>query len=752
MFDALGQSLVIERRLDATAHDDEPSLRESNRRYPLTDDSGQARSVFAVQGMYCAACAGVIEAALAAVPGVVAAEVNAASHRLRVHWDPQRTRVSQIVNAVHRAGYNALPVQGEDVQAAQRAEARRALWRLFVAVFCMMQVMMLMAPTYFARPGEIAPDLLALLHWSAWVLSLPVMLFCAGPFFSGAWAALRQQRIGMDLPVALGIAITFIAGTGSTFDPQGPFGPHVYLDSMTMFVAFLLSARWLEQRARARSSQALDALLHRLPDSVERLDDAGLAQTVPATRLRAGDRVRVAAGQAIPGDGVLLEGHAQLDEALLSGESHPVERRAGDSVVGGSINLGAPVLVKLSQVGQGTRYQQIIDLVARALTERPTMVRAADRLAGPFLCGVLILAALAILVWSFLDPSRALMVGVSVLIVTCPCALSLSAPAALLSAAGALARRGVLVQRLDAFEALARADVACFDKTGTLTQDRLVLAQTRHAPQADVADLRARAASLAAQSHHPLSVALAQALPSAQRPWSGLRELLGQGVEAFDETGRCWRLGAPGWVGVPVEPSGRPMVACATLDAAPQRWIHFDFDEALRPDANSALHALRAQGVAVQVLSGDAPASVQRIARLLGIAQAQGAATPEDKLAALSASQAQGHVVMMVGDGLNDGPVLARANVSFALSHGSALAQQRSDFVVLGSRLAELPATRALALRTMRVVRQNLAWAVLYNLTCVPLALAGLLPPWAAGGGMALSSLAVVVNALRLGR
>jgi len=736
----------------AAALDDEDALADCTRWQTRADGSRRGVTVFAVRGIFCAACAGVIEGAVMTVAGVEHAEVNAASRRLQVVWDPQRARASVLVDAVRKAGYGVLPTQREDAHAELRRESRSALWRLFVASFCMMQVMMLTTPVYLAAPGEIAPDLLALLRWASWMLSLPVLLFSAGPFFVGALRALRQRRIGMDVPVALGIAITFIAGTGATFEPGGLFGREPYLDSMTMFVAFLLAGRWLELRSRTRSTEALDALLQRLPSSVERLQADGTAQTVPVARLHAGDRVRVAAGQAFPGDGAVLEGQTQVDEALLSGESRPVERGVGDAVVGGSLNLAAPVVVRLDRVGEGTRYQQIVDLVQRALTERPGLVRAADRLAGPFLWVVLALAATAVAAWSFIDPSRALWVGVSMLIVTCPCALSLAAPTALLSAAGALARRGVLVQRLDAFEALARTDVACFDKTGTLTQDRLVLADTSLDSRGDGVELRALAASLAAQSSHPLSVALVRALPKATRHWTELREAPGQGVEATDSQGRRWRLGAPAWVGVTVPVSARPAVACGPVGGGPREQIGFEFDEALRPEASDALHELRRQGLDVRLLSGDSPGSVLVVARSLGIASANAGKSPEDKLAALSAWQREGHRVLMVGDGLNDGPVLARADVSFALSHGSALAQQRSDFIVLGSRLGEVPAARALAVRTMRVMRQNFAWAALYNAACVPLALFGWLPAWAAGAGMALSSLVVVANAARLSR
>ncbi len=737
----------------AAALDDETALAGSTRWHERDGGGREGDTLFAIQGMYCAACAGVIEAALRKVPGVAQAEVNAASRRLQVRWDPQRVGASAIVEAVRRAGYRALPAHREDAQSALRREARAGLWRLFVAGLCMMQVMMLTLPVYVAAPGAIAPDLLALLRWSAWMLTLPVMLFSAGPFFRGAWQAVRQRRIGMDVPVALGIAVTFIAGTAVTFGSGGRFGSEPYLDSLTMFVTFLLAGRWLEMRARARSTEALDALLLRLPDSVERFDADGVARPVATARLQVGDRVRVVAGQAFPGDGTLLEGRTQVDEAMLSGESRPVDRAVGDAVIGGSLNLGGPVVVLLQQLGEGTRYAQILDLVGRALIERPAIVRATDRLAGPFLWTVMALAAAAFAVWSVIDPPRALWVGVSVLIVTCPCALSLAAPAALLSAAGALARRGVLVQRLDAFEALAQTDLACFDKTGTLTQDKLVLAASMTSEGVDAAELSARAASLAAQSHHALSVALAQALPQARHDWRELVEVPGLGVQGLDDRGRLWRLGAPAWVGLAVDAgTARPAVACAPADNAAREWIRFEFDEALRSDVHDALASLREQGVQLRLVSGDATRSVQGIAERLGIDRAQGGASPQDKLDTLAGWQHEGHRVLMVGDGLNDAPVLARADVSFALSHGSALAQQRSDFIVLGSRLAEVPAARARAMRTMRIVRQNLSWAVIYNAVCVPLALGGWLPAWAAGAGMATSSLAVVLNALRAGR
>ncbi|MCW5640147.1 MAG: cation-translocating P-type ATPase, partial [Rubrivivax sp.] len=414
------------------------------------DAAGQriATSNLRLSGMYCAACADTIEQALLSVGGVRSASVSAAGQRAAVRWDPAATRPSALVAAVRRAGYDAAPDLAAPAREQRRAESRQALWRLFVAWFCMMQVMMLATPSYVAGPGELAPDLARLLNWGSWVLSLPVLAFSAGPFFRGFVTSLRRRRISMDVPVAIGIAVTFVASSGATFDPGGWFGHEVYFDSLTMFVSFLLAARWFELRAHHRAAATLEGALDSMPQQAERLLADGGSETVSVQRLQRGDRVRVALGQAFPADGRLLDGPTHVDEALLSGESTPQPRAAGDEVVAGSLNVGAPVTVAVERAGADTRYEAIVALMRDAFSQRPSLARVADRWAGPFLWTVLALASGAALVWSRLDPQRAVWVAVAVLIVTCPCALSLAVPATLVSAAGGLARRGALVQRL----------------------------------------------------------------------------------------------------------------------------------------------------------------------------------------------------------------------------------------------------------------------------------------------------------------
>lgn len=731
---------------------------------------GQSRLL--LSGMHCTACAGLIEEALCRVEGVQAAEVSGAAQRAVVTWDPARTQVSTLIEAVRRAGYGAFPDTGAQAVALATRETRQSIWRLFVAAFCMMQVMMYATPAYVADPGDITPDMLRLLNWASWVLSIPVIVFAAGPFFRGAWRGLRERRISMDLPVALGIAVTFVASSAATFNPGGIFGSEVYFDSLTMFVSFLFAARVLEARARQRAAQSLDGVMRRLPDAVERLDAQGQGTLVAASALAVGDRVRVHAGQAFAADGRLVAGRTLVDEAMLSGESRPVDRAVGDEVSAGCINLSAPVVMQVLQLGAQTRYQRIVSLVERALTERPAFILATDRIAGPFLWAVLVLAALAWGAWMFIDPSRALWVAVSVLIVTCPCALSLGAPVALLASAGELARRGILVQRLDALEILTRVQDVVFDKTGTVTEDRLALAQVSvlaPVPDWSAARLEVLAAALARQSMHPLSRALAQARPAGEGvdeaeaiSFDVVREQPGQGLEA---TARQHaqvmpvRLGGPDWCGVgQAELPSRPAVWLAVSmrgESGEPVWqpvCRFEFDEVLRADAVSGAAALARAGLALHLLSGDQPASVQAMADRLGIGDARARCTPEDKLAAVESLQAAGRVVVMVGDGINDAPVLARADVSIALGTAAALAQARADVIVLSDRIEDIPGLIDTARRTVAIVRQNIRWALFYNGASVPLALAGWLPPWLAGLGMALSSLAVVLNALRLTR
>ena len=720
-----------------------------------------AESQFQLSGLHCAACAGIIERALQGQPGVQGATVNAASARLSLRWRPAETRLAHLLACIERSGYGAAPDVAAPARALREREQRQAVWRLFVAAFLMMQVMMMAAPAYFAEPGDLSPDLARLLQWASWVLSLPVLLFSAGPFFRGAWLQLRAKRLGMDVPVALGLAVTFVASSGALFEPGGMFGHEVYFDSLTMFVSFLLAGRWLELRARHRAAASLEAANSGLPDAVERIEADGSVSRVAPMRLRVGDLVRVCAGQAFPADGRVESGSSSANEALLSGESQPVAKASGDEVVAASINLQAPLLVRVSRVGADTRHEAIQRLMREAMSQRPASIELADRVAGYFLWVVLLLAGGAALLWSSIEPGRAVWVAVSVLIVTCPCALSLAAPSARLAATGALARRGVLLVHMDVLETLCRVDTVVLDKTGTLTEDRMaLLAQAATAP-AEEASLLAAARSLARQSQHPFSRALVQSGPESEPAdtfsvWQQVQEHPGRGLQALDAQGQVWRLGAPAWVASETQMAQLPQSlhqgAQLAFGRPEGQVLLMQFGELLRADAGEALQQLHALGLSTCLLSGDAPERAEALAHQAGVQRAMGGASPEHKLAEVQRLQETGRCVLMVGDGINDAPVLARADASVVMGQGAMLARASADALLLSGRLMDLVVLRRQALRTRRIIRQNLAWAAAYNAACIPLALAGYLPPWAAGLGMACSSVWVVLNAQRLAR
>jgi Cu2+-exporting ATPase len=608
-------------------------------------------------------------------------------------------------------------------------------------------------PAYVAKDGDITPDMVFLLRWASWVLTLPVVLFSCGPFFSNAMRDIRARRVSMDLPVALGMVITFLLSTVATFEPEGIFGAEVYYDSLTMFVFFLLTGRWLELRVRDRTAGALEALMNRLPDSVERQLPNGEFERVAVRRVMVGDVVRISPSESFPADGVILQGQTLADEALLTGESRPQARGVGDSVVAGSHNLSGIVTVRVVQVGEGTQFSQIVSLMENASLQKPRLAQLADRIAKPFLIGVLVLAALSAVYWWPNNPGHALMVAVAVLVVTCPCALSLATPAAMLAAAGNLARHGVLVRNLQALESLAEIDTVIFDKTGTLTQDGQRITQVMTAEDVTPEYALGLAAALAKHSLHPLSLALVKAHEAsglgAAPEVQDVNERIGLGLEGRLEG--LLRLGSATFCisrtkGIPDKAH-----VCQVHLCTENEWLaSWQLSEDVRADAVQTVQALKNLNVDVWLLSGDLPEAAQHVAQEVGITQAFGACTPQDKLSRMQAAQSQGARVAMVGDGLNDGPVLAGAHVSMAFGNAVPLAQSKSDLVLMGGSLLVVAQSVKLARHTLRVVKQNLMWAAAYNAVCVPLAVVGLLPAWLAGLGMALSSLWVVLNSLRL--
>ncbi|SDL29903.1 Cu2+-exporting ATPase [Modicisalibacter muralis] len=740
-------------RAETWAVFDDPELqRQFVHRVPgdAVDDS-RVQATFAVDGITCAACAWLIEHRLNDLDGLESSAVNLSHHRLHLIWDPTRLALSRILSELAAIGYPTQPYEPNIAQQKLQRDERQAIRRLIVAGVAMMQVMMFSIPLYVAGPDGIGEGFQQLFHWLSLTLSTAVVTFSAVPFFRGALRDLRVRHLGMDVPVAIAILGAYLASAYAVLIGSN----ETYFDSVTMFTFFLLFSRYIEMRARRRNGHSGNAMTGVLPASATRLEADGSERIVPANHLRPGDRVLVRPGHGVPADGMIVSGQASLDESMLSGESLPIARSVGDSVTGGSLNTDSPLTIEVTRSGRDARAAGILELSDRAFASRPKIAEQASRMAHHFVLRVLIATIGVAIVWSFIDPSRVLWVTLSVLVVTCPCALALATPTALTASHGQLRRRGVLITRAHAIEGLSQATRVVFDKTGTLTEGRMRLRETR--PLADgLSAQRARelAATLEAHSEHPI----ARAFRDHREPRLSACEVRnhpGQGLEGVIDEHR-YRLGRADFCMAtpPAEPEQRGQWLLLSRyepgDATPLAW--FRLDDALREDAHATIAALRQAGLEVELLSGDGRNAVAALADEVGITTWTAGATPEDKLARIQALQADGEQVVMVGDGINDVPVLAAADVSVAMNGATDLARTRADGVLMSPRLWRIVEAVQLARLTRRLIRQNLTWALCYNLCALPLAALGLVPPWAAALGMSASSLVVVGNALRLNR
>ena len=673
--------------------------------------------------MRCSACLWLIEETLRRLPGVVRADVNYATRRAHVAWDPERVDLARVIEAVRAVGYDACPYDPRREAELERRERRAALWRLFVAAFGAMQVMMYAFPAY-VEEGPLPADTQALMRWASLLLTLPVVLFACRPFFEGAWLELRRRRIGLDTPIALGIGGGFLASAWATLAGTG----EVYFDSIAMLAFLLLAARYAESIVRRKAAAMLDPLL-RLSAS---------------KAFAVGERVAIAPGERIPADGVVEAGRSSADESLLTGESWPVPKRPGDELIGGSINLEQTLVLRVTRAGADMRAAAIARLAERAAAFRPAFVEAADRLARALIWVVLAAAA-----WSFWrtgDP----WIAVAILVATCPCAIALAAPIVLTRAGAALLGQGVLLARARALAPLDRVTDVVFDKTGTLTEGRLALARTACLAGLEEGACRRLASALEGASLHPV----AKALRAADAPQAdGIVDHPGSGIEG-NVAGARLRIGSARFcaalAGSPA-PAGLAHGTRTTVFLAGEgRWLAaFELEDTPRPGAQAVVGRLQELGLKVHLCSGDAPEPVHETASRLGIAAYRGLMTPQEKLSYVRALQHEGRVVAMVGDGLNDTPVLAGADVSIAIAGGADAAQLRADAVLLGRSLEGILLLAGTARRAMRLVKQNLAWALAYNALVLPLAAAGLLGPWQAALGMGASSVAVLLNALR---
>jgi Cu2+-exporting ATPase len=691
------------------------------------------RTILAVPSMHCAGCMSKIERGLVTVPGVTSARVNLSARMVTVSHDPVLGS-RDLVRALDDLGFEAQ--ERRDELSPRLSAARPLLAPLAVAGFAAMNVMLLSVSVWSGAEGATRE----LFHWISALIAIPAIAFAGRPFFKSAHQALRRGHTNMDVPISLGVLIA----TGLSFYETARHGEHAYFDGALMLLTFLLVGRVLDAMMRDRARTGVDALISQAAQGAMVIGADGALAWIKATALEPGMVMRVATGERLAADGEIVAGQSRFDQSLLTGESASVALHTGEQALAGTLNLEAPVDVRVSHAGHDTTLAEIARLMEASTQSRSLYVRIADRAARLYAPAVHSLAALTVVGWLLAGASlyQALVIGVAVLIITCPCALGLAVPVAQVVASGSLMRAGIMVKDGSALERLAPVNRALLDKTGTLTMgkplpDPVVLgALDRH--EAEVA------LALASSSRHPISRALADALSArgvAAAPLENAREIAGEGVFA-DWRGLRVALRRP-------QGSSGGIAAALDIEGYPARLI--PFSDQLRPDVPAALDQLAALGIDCSILSGDRHEAVAEIARETGLC-AQNNARPADKQALVTRLRASGRKVLVVGDGLNDGPALAAADASIAPGSASDVGLQAADFVFMQDSLLALPRAVRAARRTMAVVKQNFALAIGYNMLAVPLAVAGLVTPMVAAIAMSTSSLIVVGNSLRLAR
>ena len=700
-----------------------------------------------IEGISCAACGWLIEKHLREESSVAEARLNVSNHRLHIRWNQQQVPLSTLLQKIHQIGYVAHPWQADTATERMAAENKRSLRKVGVAGLLWMQVMMATMATWPEFNIDLSAGFDTILRWTSLILTTPIVFYCSSEFFLGAWRDIKTRHLTMDVSVSLAIGGAYLAGIWSTLTGQG----ELYFDACGMFALFLLSGRYLEKRARERTSAATAQLVNLLPTSCLRLDENQQTQRILLKELAIDDHVIIPPGHLIPADGVIIEGQSSIDESLLTGEYLPLPKQAGEAVTAGTLNVEGPLTVVVKALGDNTRLSAIVRLLERAQSAKPKIAELADRFAQWFLICVLLIALSVGLIWLQIDSQRAFWVVLSLLVATCPCALSLATPTALTTATGTLHKLGLLLTRGHVLEGLKHIDTVIFDKTGTLTEGKLKLAEIHPLGEYSQQQVIAIAAALESQSEHPIARAFGRSALNAEQVTS----FPGLGLEG-QINGQTYRIGRADFVSelsqqtppLTLHSEGQWLL----LGDERQVLAWFVLNDQLREDAQQLIDACHQQGWNTYLLSGDSSPMVAKIAEQLGIKHAQAGLTPAQKLAVLQQLHSQGQRVLMLGDGVNDVPVLAAADISIAMGSATDLAKTSADAILLSNRLSTLVDALAVAKKTRRIIIENLGWATLYNGLVIPFAAVGWVTPFWAAIGMSVSSLLVVLNALRLTR
>ena len=730
---------------------DDPSL--GTRFTRSYGDAGDLETTLRLEKIRCAACVWLCEQHLRRIAGVKDVQINYVTQKVIVRYSPEKTSLARLLFEIERIGYEAWPFEPSLSTERSRKERRQLLTRLGVAMLGMMQVMMYAWPSYVG--ADITPEFEVLLGWTSWALTVPVMVYSAGPIFQAAWRSMRAFKqthmLGMDVPIALALFLAFTAGTINLIKGSG----QSYFDSITMFVAFILAARYVELLARQDAQGGAEALAKQLPATCERLSNYPESKTVavvPVVNCSAGDYLRVSPGEVLPADGILIESPSYLDESLLTGESKPVDKRVGDRVYAGTHNILNPLIMRVDAIGQSTRIAGIASLLDQALLAKPVMVSLAEKWTAYFVGFLLLSAFVSATVWLYFDSSQAWTVLVSVLVASCPCALSLAVPTALAAAQGAVTKLGLLIVRGHVLEGLSKASDLVLDKTGTLTIGQPELKEIVILRSGFLeCDALAIAAALEAGQKHPLALSILRAVElenvTPVKLSNSVSNLLGKGLSSGS-----YRLGSADWLGLRQDGMNSSDGQYGQVHLADEQGViaSFVFLDTPRPGLENLLQAVKRKNIRVHLVSGDNTHTVAWWAKLVGIEDYRGACSPEDKFDYIERLQKDGRFVWAIGDGVNDAPLLARADVSVAVGAGAPLAAAGADAILTANSLEPLAKALTLADKTQTIIKQNLLWALVYNVLAIPAAMLGLVNPWIAGIGMSLSSLAVTLNAWRL--
>lgn len=733
---------------------DNPKIQNKFLQKNLDQENGDIREVSLIlEGIVCAACVWLNEKTLQALDGVIDTNINYATHRARVKWNNDKLQLSEILETISRIGYMAHPYNPEHQQFIIEKERKTHLKRLGVSAILGMQIMILAVAMYTGEWWGMEPGIMQVFRWTSLALCTPLLFFSSRLFFENAWRDFKNKRVGMDVPIALGIGVAFTASLYHTVIGQGA----VYYDSVSMFTFFLLLARYYEMLARKRSIENTESILNSAPAVATKI--IGSKQSViPVAELKIGDSILVKPGENIAADGIISRGASGVNESLITGESYPVTKSPGDKVISGSTNIENAIVINVTHTGDNTVLASIHRLLEGAQLNKPKIAQLADRIAAKFVLAILFITSLVAIYWYAHGSSQWLEYAIATLVVTCPCALSLATPTALTAASGQLAKLGMLPISNNILETFAKATDFIFDKTGTLTSGKLSLVNIELLSDLDKGQCLQIAAALEAESEHPLAKAITSKKINDSISARNCRNTPGSGITGTIDN-KKWCIGNlkfieqnfPGNSIKELKPNNNDHITIV-LASEEEIVATLSFTDTIRDEAQTLISLLKEQNTQTHLLTGDYKNIAIKVGNEIKIDNIAAECLPDEKLKYVHKLQEQNRIVVMTGDGINDAPVLAGANISIAMGSGSQLASMHADMILISNQVQHIASSFLLAKKTLTIIKQNMSWAIIYNFIAIPAAALGYVQPWLAATGMSISSLVVVLNALRLSK